>query len=61
MCTIVLRAPVTLAGVVTLVTLKLALPTAPDWLGAGFHHPGGGGLPALAWPGTTFPYLWAAV
>ena len=61
MCTIVLCAPVTSAGAVTLVTLRLVLPTAPDRLGAGFHLPGGGRLPALAWPGTTFPYLWAAV
>lgn len=61
MYTTVLRAPVTSAGVVTLVTLRSALPTAPDWLGAGFHLPGGGRLPALAWPGTTFPYLWAVV
>ena len=49
-CTIIFHAPVTSAGAVILVTLRSALPTAPDWLGADFHCPGVGGLPALPGP-----------
>lgn len=35
-------------------------PACPGWLGTGFHCPGGGYLPALVWPSTTFPHFWVA-
>ena len=35
-------------------------PVRPGWLGTGFHCPGGGDLPALVRPSTTFPCLWVA-
>ena len=57
-CTLVLCAPGVLTSVVTLLTSRLALSTALD--GLGVHCPGGGDLPALVLPSTTFPYLWVA-
>lgn len=50
--------PGTLTGTDTLVSLRPALPTALDRLGAGFHCPEEVTClvcPGPAWPGTTFP------